>query len=172
MRPSGAFTKALEITDSGERASFLEEVSKSGSPELAEEVSSLLLALENSDPLLEHSFFVPEEVKRERKKEKFHDFPERFGEYALLEVIGRGGMGVIYKASQDRLERVGALKMIKEANLATRDDIVRFYAEAKAAASLNHPGIVPVYEAGCIGEQHYFTMGLVVFPSDNGFRLS
>lgn len=81
--------------------------------------------------------------------------------YELLEEIGRGGMGVVYKARQLQFDRIVAVKMIRLGQFASPAEIQRFAKEAEAIARLQHPGVVPVYECGShLGEQ-FFTMEFV-----------
>ncbi|MEZ6032536.1 MAG: serine/threonine-protein kinase [Planctomycetaceae bacterium] len=83
------------------------------------------------------------------------------GEYEIREELGRGGMGVVYRAFQASLQRTVALKMIPNAAFAASQDLARLRAEALAAARLNHPNIVPVYEVGEQNSQPWFSMQFI-----------
>lgn len=87
------------------------------------------------------------------------------GDYALLGEIARGAMGVVYQARQLTLGRLVAIKMISSGRLATEAERRRFRNEARAAAHLDHPNIVPIYEAGIYEGQNYFSMKLILGDS-------
>ncbi len=84
-----------------------------------------------------------------------------FGNYELLEELGRGGMGIVYKARQKDLNRVVALKTILSNQFASEDEVRRFYLEAQAAGRLQHANIVAIHEVGQYLGQHYFTMDFI-----------
>jgi serine/threonine-protein kinase len=87
--------------------------------------------------------------------------PRRFGRYELIAPVGRGAMGVVWKARDPSLDRVVAIKLIAAGQFADAAEIDRFRKEAQAAAQLSHPNAVPVYEVGEEDGQPYFTMELV-----------
>jgi serine/threonine-protein kinase len=137
-------------------------------PDLREIWPALVLAEELAKPSLDHEqpteSFSPAGGAREQAGVSFEtatSLPRSFGDYELLQEIGRGGMGVVYKARQKSLDRLVALKMILHGEMASAKDWTRFLAEAVSAARMDHPNIVPIHEIGEYEGQHFYTMKLV-----------
>lgn len=87
--------------------------------------------------------------------------PRQCGDYELLDVVGRGGMGVVYKARQVNLNRLVAVKMILEGRLASQSDVQRFQIEAQAAGRLSHPNLVTIHEIGELDGRHFYSMDYI-----------
>jgi serine/threonine-protein kinase len=136
-------------------------------PDLAAELRPLWGAVLFADELIRDDRPLParsaskEQPLLARRAAEEHTSSRTFGDYELLEELGRGGMGVVYRARQRSLNRPVALKMILRGELATPEDLARFRTEAQAAANLEHPNIVPVYDAGEHDGQAYFSMRFV-----------
>ncbi len=94
-------------------------------------------------------------------KHKELTLPTILGDYELVEELGRGGMGVVYRAFQLSLGREVAVKMIQTGRSGSSDEMKRFFVEAESTARLNHPHIVPVYEVGELHGRPFFSMELI-----------
>jgi serine/threonine-protein kinase len=142
-------------------------ISRNGlAPEQARELQELWAAAQFAEEFarpravsLSHQTAPHQDIRAEHPRQG--NLPRKFGDYDLLEELGRGGMGVVYKAWQRSLRRLVALKMILRGTHATEADQARFQVEAQAAAALIHPNIVPVYETGRCDGQAYFSMRYV-----------
>ena len=154
----------LELPDA-ERAAFLAKAC-GGNEKLRREVESLLAAHEEADadflstPALEAAL-------GELANEQRDSFARpslsgtTFGHYSLLSVLGKGGMGEVYLARDERLGRQLALKILPPQFVEDAARIERFAREARAVSALNHPNIVTVYDVGQADGRHYIAMEYV-----------
>jgi eukaryotic-like serine/threonine-protein kinase len=181
--PSPAFKRVEDLfhqaaaLDPGRRPAFL-DAACAGDPDLRAAVETLLRYDNGRDN--ESFLLVPLVDKVETESARAAEFPTHpaapqhagtdpgrphIPGYILLEELGRGGMGVVYKARQTDLNRVVALKMLLPASPPTPEQLGRFRTEAEALARLHHPNIVPIYEIGEAEGRPYFTMEYVPGPS-------
>jgi serine/threonine protein kinase len=141
-----------EPTESREQ--FL-EIACPDDPELRAQVLSLLKSDDTADSFLEES---PLGSARQRAQlERGH----KLGHFDIVELIGRGGMGDVYRARDTRLKREVAIKVLPPEFARDPAGILRFEREARAASALNHPNIVCVYEIGHEGRQYWIVSELV-----------
>ncbi|MGL6074716.1 MAG: serine/threonine-protein kinase [Fimbriiglobus sp.] len=127
-------------------------------PELASELRELWAVAQFAQLAKSSSQTIPAEAKEMLPAP---EMSPSFGDFAIEGELGRGGMGVVYKARQRSLNRTVAVKLIREAHLASKADLARFRAEAEAAARLQHPNIVTVFEFGEMAGQAYLCMEYV-----------
>lgn len=96
-----------------------------------------------------------------RVKNPFDQFPANFGDYQVLRVVGRGGMGVVFEAVHQSLDRHVALKVLPSSPGERANDRERFRLEARAAAQLHHTNVVPVFDVGEIDGIPYYAMQFI-----------
>jgi serine/threonine protein kinase len=135
------FHRALEQPHA-DRAAFVAREA-AGDPALAAEISSLLDAHERAGPFIERAARPPAELDALARAVSLDDRP--LGPYRLKRLIGEGGMGVVYLAEDTRLGRLVALKAVTPRKAGDPTRVERLRREARAAASLSHPGIATVY---------------------------
>jgi eukaryotic-like serine/threonine-protein kinase len=124
-------------------------------PDIATEMRELWAVSQLAQLARSHSGPAPAPVEAPSTTESF---PRSFGDFTLQAELGRGGMGVVYKARQASLNRTVAVKFVREANLSSEADRARFRHEAESAARLHHPNIVTMHNVGTLNGQAYLCM--------------
>ena len=163
------------------RQSYSGEATGPFSADLAEMFDRYSAAMDNGDnegaeailamyPGIDDDFITPlrglyllgcEARHQEENLETAPAAPRRLGDFVLGDELGRGGMGIVYAATQISLQRKVALKILPFTAVLDPRQVTRFQNEAKSAASLHHPNIVPVYGVGCERGVHYYSMQLI-----------
>lgn len=163
------FLKAIEIDDVDQRQRFL--VGACGGDQALLIRLNHLLAAAQDETLLDpdryqvlgeqrHAFAV-ELAEEGRFLRELEGRGISFDDYELLEELGRGAYGVVWRARQASLNREVAVKIILGSALASASDRARFHTEAESAAALMHPNIVPIYEIGCHDNHDFYSMALI-----------
>lgn len=153
------FARAIEIDSIADRNQYLDEACGEDS-ELRAHLNGLLREYEQPD-----SFFTdPDQQSNDLQIEK-DARPIRFGDFQIIREIGRGGMGIVYEARQESLNRNVALKVLSIGLGYSSKAVVRFRREAEAAARLHHSNIVPIHYTGIEGQSPYNVMELINGPS-------
>lgn len=164
------FLRALELINVTERHAYL--AAECGeNTELRARVERMLLACESEKELLEPDRFSTLKNEREALASSLSEEVKiidalsqpscRLGEYELIEELGRGTTGIVFRARQESLNREVALKVVVASSLATAAERERFQLEAETAAQLRHPNIVPIFEIGRSANLDYYSMALV-----------
>ena len=165
-----AFEKAVALP-AEERAATVEEIC-AGNKGVVRQVNELLRAHDEAGAFLEKGPFTPGRPPASGHRSTRNAGPihggQLFGEFEILEHVGQGGMGAVFKARQISLNRLVALKTMLPVLASDADYVARFHREAIAAASLNHPNLVRVHSAGETDGLHWFAMEFVEGESAHG----
>jgi len=153
------FHGASEL-DETERSAFLERECR-GDEELRKEVDSLLVQDGETQDFLESSALMEMTASLAAGYSEDRGIEDMIGRYRILEMVGSGGMGRVYKAEDTHLDRQVAIKMLPPGLISDKKIRPRFIREAKAASSLNHPNIITIYDIGRAGDVDFIAMEFV-----------
>lgn len=156
---AAVLNRLLEALDRGEAADV--GAAARAHPEIAAELRELWAATALADQLAATTSGAMSLDAAPVTSTNDGALPRTLGDYELLEELGRGGMGVVYKARQRGLDRIVALKTLRVGLTDGTAEFARFRQEAASAAQLDHPHVVPVYEVGECNGVPYFTMQYV-----------
>jgi len=159
MNAEEIFLNAIEKSRE-DRAQYLQQV-YAQQPELRAEVDSLLEAHDRSGGFLSRPLVAPPGERPELADDVAAQVGDQLGPYRLVREVGRGGMGVVFLASDNRLDRMVALKLLPHSRSQDTEWLRRFRREARSASSLNHPNILTIHEIGDAAGIHYIAAEFV-----------
>jgi serine/threonine-protein kinase len=157
------FNRALDL-EAAQRREFLAEAC-GADLELREEVESLLRSADEPADFIEQPLAKAAHDLRMRSGQEALAAGSRFGRYAIVSLVGAGGMGQVYLAVDTRLGRKAALKTLTPEFVHDERGLQRFEQEARAASALNHPNILTIYEVGQSGETHFIASEFIDGPN-------
>src|SRR5262245_4774801 len=143
QKVNNLFHSALK-RDPADREAFLEEACR-GDSSLRSEIESLISSHDNSDGLVE-AYPIEAAVGLLGEDQADLNVGQRIGQYKILSLLGRGGMGEVYLAYDSKLGRRVALKLLPSNFTQDQDRVRRFEQEARAASALNHPNIITIFD--------------------------
>jgi serine/threonine-protein kinase len=161
MLPSAYDARIVELVQDALNSELSAEEVCAHEPELVAAVKACLNDCQNVATLIEHVFPTTPVAALTTARPDADETPPTVPGYELFEVLGRGGMGVVYRARHVKLDRVVALKMLLSGEFASAMERARFLREAKAVAALQHPNVVEIYEVGDVGGRAYFSMEFI-----------
>ena len=151
-------TEGNELAGNADQSGGMIETS-AADPQSDPYAATTMLGSSSSDSSREdskHQSFSEADAGHHSEKQNL-PLPDRFGRYSVSEIIGYGGMGVVYRAVDETLERVVAIKTIKSPKTSQKKQD-QFFAEARRLARLDHPNVVRIYDVGKVGNRPYFVM--------------
>jgi eukaryotic-like serine/threonine-protein kinase len=154
-------SRIVELAEEALASGLTPEEVCAQSPELLADVKECLARCRGVEMMLEHLFPSTPSVKRQSLAAPTETPLPTIPGHDVLDVLGRGGIGIIYRARHLKLNRIVALKMLLSGEYASRLEVERFTREARAIAALQHPNIVQIYDVGEVDGRAYFTMEFV-----------
>lgn len=164
IKPDEEIEDGFDVQDVAEASEPVDE-DQEPSEEVPESDNRETIMIEGKSQAEEHAVPLKDPWDEDEEQISTGLTSDTFGKYHIIEEVARGGMGIIYKVEDPDLKRPLALKVLIAGEGASEDLLKRFLREARSAAQLNHPNVVPIHEVGQIQGQYFFTMDYIAGPA-------